>query len=244
MNQSVVAWREGIEINRETAEDNGIWDAASYDELTRFGIEDFIKNDWNPHIWIKELIHRFTKLPVSEPKYQKFGLGGYRKMIRGPKYEYTRPRNHVGRFQVAERLFEIILEPEIEKYVKFKIIMIFQPSKTEDDWGSPSRNTQHWWEHLVEWAEDNEEKDGIVGEYAHLLLLLEEDSKEEFVNRIIEYINISNDTRDVNILMSLLCGNIPFFALQWASTGKDLENGDSIENIRQIINTDLEYDLD
>ena len=45
------------------------------------------------------------------------------------------------------------------------------------------------------------------------------------------------------MLMSMLCHNVAFFASEWGKTGVDPYNGDTIENIQRIVNTDIEYIL-
>ena len=61
---------------------------------------------------------------------------------------------------------------------------------------------------------------------------------------IIEEINSYDDAFTVNMLMNILCHTFMFFALQWEKTGVSPEYGlDSIDNIRSIVNTKLEWTL-
>ena len=49
-----MGWLPDFELDEEDVLDPNIWEAASYDELTYFGIEDFRHNDWEWEVWLNE----------------------------------------------------------------------------------------------------------------------------------------------------------------------------------------------
>ena len=65
-----MAWLPDLELDEENVLDPNIWEAASYDELTYFGIEDFRHNDWEWEVWLSELTKRFSRVKEKHPTQQ------------------------------------------------------------------------------------------------------------------------------------------------------------------------------
>ena len=222
-----MGWLPDFELDEEDVLDPNIWEAASYDELTYFGIEDFRHNDWEWEVWLNELTKRFSKMKEKHPTQQYSSV------------------NTKFRLKVADRLLEVLYDRELDEHFRLEIALFeFDPHRSLGDLFSfPPSSNEEFWDDMVTWAEEMVDYDGLIGIYSEYLLLIHENNRREAVDFPIDMINESENRYEVNMLMSMLCHNVAFFASEWGKTGVDPYNGDTIENIQRIVNTDIEYIL-
>ena len=222
-----MGWLQGFVLDEENILDPSVWESASYEELTSIGIEDFQHNDWEWEVWLDEVRRRFSKIKQNHPN-QKYS-----------------PVNTIYRMQAAERLIEVLSNSELDKNFRLEIALFeFDPHRSLVDLFSfPPSSNEEFWDDMVIWAEGMVDEYGLIAIYSEFLLLIHEGERRESVNFLIERINRSDNRYEVNMMMTMLCHNFAFFAFEWGKTGVDPYDGDTIENIRRIVNTDVEYIL-
>ena len=139
-----MVWLPGFYLDEESVQNPDIWEAASYEELTDLGIEDFLKLYWEWECWIKELIRRFSYI------------------LKHPMQRFS-PVDTQYRLKVASRLFEILYEEEVDEKLKLEIALSFDPQRVlEDLFSFPPSSNEEFWGDMLHWAEDIGDKIGFL----------------------------------------------------------------------------------
>ena len=218
-------WSEDFELDEESAKDPEIWSAANIHQLTKYGIGYFTSNydqytgdNWSHELWLAEIQKRFIESCLSDA----FNATENRRLL-------------------ADRMFEILKSSELEEMTRFQILFAFYPDSVYEEMSNEKSPKREFFDEILSWAEQYE-GEGLVAIYADVILSMDNGHWKHASDLLIKEINSIDDALAVNMLMNILCHTFGFFSFEWGRTGVHPDQGlDSIDNIRSIVNTELEW---
>ncbi|MBT3846944.1 MAG: hypothetical protein HOF57_03610 [Euryarchaeota archaeon] len=224
-NKEPDGWPNDFELDGESVKDPGTWSGANIQQLTKYGIGHFLSNfdeytgdNWNFDIWLAEINKRFIESCFSE------NLDGK---------ENSR--------LLADRMFEVLKTSNLEGITRFQMLFAFYPDSFFEEMSTEISPKREFFDEIIYWAEQYD-GEGLIGIYADVIYSMDNGDWKTASNLLIEEINSNDDAFTVNMLMNILCHTFTFFALEWGKSGVSPEYGlDSIDNIRSIVNTKLEW---
>ena len=97
-------------------------------------------------------------------------------------------------------------------------VWIWPSSFTGHLFSFPPSSNEEFWDDMVIWAEEMVDCDGLIGIYLNICCSFTKTIMRESVDFLIDMINESENRYEVNMLMSMLCHNVAFFASEWGKT--------------------------
>jgi len=220
-------WPSWFILDEESVKDESVWDAANIHQLTDIGIDFFLESfdeytgdNWSHDFWLAEVHKRFIESCLTNGT-----LSEERRRL------------------LADRMFQVLQRAELEEWDRFQILFSFYPDYVFEERSGERSPKREFFDEVICWSEQYE-GDGLLGIYARAIRNLESGDWRYASDLIIEEINseeLNDDALSVNMLMNILCHTFEFFAFEWGRTGVSPSHLDTVDSIRSIVNTDLEW---